>query len=150
MWDLDHLNEGEWFRYFDSRINENGDTVYDEPVVNAERVCLRAADADILDKIHKQTRKTVKEWVLNPKTRQMVRGEAYEQTPEQIKLESALIWDHAIVDWELLDTNGNLIPCIQENKVKLMKHPPFARFVIRCLQLSSSSRAEQEGVAEKN
>jgi hypothetical protein len=130
---LDALNEGEWFS-----LNES------------ERVCLRHADADALEKIHAQTRKKTYEFVLNTKTNSMERVPYFKQTPEQEKLESTLIWDFAIVDWEIKDMNGVPIPCTQENKVKLMKHRQFAEFVLKCLKISEDSKEQQEELERKN
>lgn len=147
--DLSGDAQGEWFKFFRSEIKESGDVTFLDPDPDAGRVRLRIAGADAIDGIRSQTRKTVKEFVLNPKTRAMERVEYEDQTPEQKKKEGELIWDHAIQEWEgILDKDGNEIPCTTENKVKLMNIPQFARFVGRCLQIitGANAGAAEEGI----
>ncbi len=148
--DMEKLNEGEWFRYFGSSIGENGEITYFEPEPDAERVCLRPIGSEELNKIHSQTRKKQKEFVLNPKTRQMERVSYEDQTSEQERVEFGMFWDYMITNWELKDEKGESIPCTKENKIKLMSHPPFARFITRCLQILNSSKKQQEEDKEKN
>lgn len=142
---------GEWFRFFESEVKENGDVKYLDPAGDAGKVCLRIADPEILEKIQAQTRKRIIEYVYNPKTREMNRIKDFDQTPIQEKLERELLWDHVIVDWEnLLDVKNQKIPCTLENKMRLMNNPQFARFIGRCLQLISGAMAESKEVSEKN
>jgi len=149
--DLSGETQGEWFRFFKSEIKENGDITYLDPEPDAGRVRIRIAGADAIEGIRSQTRKVIKEFVLNPKTRAMERVEYEDQTPEQKKKEGELIWDHAIQAWEgILDKDGNEIPCTTENKVKLMNIPQFARFVGRCLQIITGANAGTEEAATKN
>ena len=149
--DLSGESQGEWFKFFRSEIRENGEMVYLDPEPDSGRVRLRIADVEAIDKIRAQTRKVVKEFVLNPKTRQMERVEYEDQTPSQKKAENDMIWDYAITEWEgILDKNGDEIPCTPENKARLMNVPVFARFVGRCLQLITGANAGAAESAEKN
>jgi len=144
--DLSDDAKGEWFKFFRSEIKENGDVTYLDPEPDAGRVRIRIAGTDVIESIREQTRKVIKEFVLNKQSRKMERVEYEDQTPEQKKKEGELIWDHAIQGWEgILDKDGNEIPCTTENKVKLMGIPQFARFVGRCLQIITGANA---GMAE--
>jgi hypothetical protein len=148
--DLNNLNPGEWFRYFNSHITEAGETVYHDPAPDAERVCIKMLDPEILEEIQKKTRKRISEFVLNPRTRVMERVVYFDQTPEQEKLEREMTWDAIITGWEIKTPDDAPIPCTMVNKVRMMTHPPFARFVARCLQISASARKEADEAAEKN
>jgi hypothetical protein len=149
--DLSGETPGEWFKFFRSEIKENGETVFLEPEAGAGRVRLRIATPEVIESIQAQTRKKVAEFVYNKHTRAMDRWTGYDQTPEQEKRERELIWDHAIQGWEgMLDVNGIEIPCMLENKLKLMNVPQFARFVGRCLQLITGANAGAAEEAEKN
>ena len=149
--DLSDDAKGEWFKFFRSEIKEGGEVVYLDPEPDAGRVRIRIADAGTIDEIRTQTRKVVKEFVLNTRSKAMERVEYEDQTPEQKRKEGELIWDHAIQGWEgILDKDGNEIPCTTENKVKLMGIPQFARFVGRCLQIITGANAGSEEAATKN
>lgn len=150
QFDIENIG-GEWFTFFESEIQPNGEVKYLDSVEGAGKVCIRIADPETIEKIESQTRKKISEFVFNPKTRQMDRVVYFDQTPEQEKKERELIWDFAIVDWkDLLDAENKPIPCTLENKMKLMNNPRFARFVGRCLQLISGMKVEQAAVETKN
>lgn len=149
--DLSGETQGEWFKFFGSTIKENGDTVFLDPEADAGKVCLRIASPEVIESIQAQTRKKTAEFALNPKTRAMERVVYFDQTAAQEKKENELIWDHAITGWEgILDKDGNEIPCITENKQKLMNIPQFARFVGRCLRLISGANVGAAEEATKN
>ena len=149
--DLSNEAQGEWFSFFGSEIKENGEVRYLDPEEGAGKICLRIADPEVIEKIQAQTRKKSAEFALNPRTRQMERVSFYEQTPTQEKKERELIWDHAIVDWkDILDRDGEQIPCTLGNKLKLMNNPQFARFVGRCLQLITGANAQTSEAEGKN
>ena len=149
--DLSVETQGEWFKFFNSEVKENGEIAYLEPEENAGRVCLRIADPDTVEKIQSQTRKKVSEFAFNPKSRSMERVTYFEQTPAQERKERELIWDFAIQDWQgIMDQDGNEIPCTLENKLRLMNIPRFARFIGRCLQMITGANAESEAVSGKN
>lgn len=149
--DLTQNSTGEWFPFFGSETKADGTVNYLPPEKDAGKVQIRLADTETVERIQKETRSKVKEWLWHPKTHQPYRGEAWEQSPEQQKKEREMIWDHAIQSWEgILDKDGNAIPCTTENKVKLMSIPMFARFVGRCLELLNLSEAERKAALEKN
>jgi len=142
---------GEWFPFFRSEVDQNGDIKYFDPEEGGGRVKLRITDPDVMEEIQNKTRKKVTEWLWHPKTHQPYSGTRFEQTPAQEKKERELVWDYAIIAWEgILDAEGAEIPCTLENKMKLMGIPVFARFVGRCLQLVSSASIDREKELEKN
>ena len=149
IFDLD-LSQGEWFRFFESRINEKGELVYDDPNPDAGRVCIRSI-APFLEQIQAKRKKKF-EWVLNTATRSMERiGYFEEQSIEDQRKERDDLWDYAITDMEdFYDVKGALILCTRENRLKLMAHPVFDRFVARCLQIISASGVKTKEEAEKN
>lgn len=133
--DLSKSEQGEWFTYCDSSINNDGEVIFADPEPDAGRVCLRLADAEILDNIYSKTRTKSVEHILNPSSRQMERLAFVDQTPSQEKLEREMVWDFAIVALDgILDKDGNEIECTLSNKLALMNIPRFARFVGRCLK----------------
>jgi hypothetical protein len=149
--DLSGETQGEWFKFFDSEIKENGEIEYLAPTEDAGKVCIRLANPDFVESIQSQTKKKMAEFAFNPKTRSMERVVYFEQTPAQEKKERELIWDFAIQDWQgVLDKEGNEIPCTLENKLRLMSIPRFARFIGRCIQLISGANAEAEDISVKN
>lgn len=148
--DLESGSKGDWFRFFESKVEE-GKTIYLEPEKDAGRVCVRVADAETLEKIQAETRTKKAEFVKDKDTRQLVRVSYIDQTPAQEKKEREMIWDHAIVDWEnIIDSKGNQIPCTLENKMKLMSNPMFARFIGRCFELITGNAEELKVASEKN
>lgn len=150
IFDLNNSSQGEWFRFFESRIDEKGELVYDDPRPDAGRVCIRSI-APFVEKIQSK-RKRKFEWVLNPSTRSMERvGYFDEQSPEELKKEREDMWDYAITGIEeFSDAKGDPILCTRENKVRLMTFPVFDRFVARCLQTLSASGVKTKEEAEKN
>jgi len=149
--DLSGETQGEWFKFFQTIIKEDGEKEYLPPAEDAGSVCLRIAPVDVIEEIRTKTRKHVKAIVLNTASKAMERIEYDDQTPEQRKEENRLVMDYAIQDWTgILDKDGNEIPCTSENKQKLMAIPQFARFVGRCLQLIIGANAVSEEAATKN
>lgn len=150
IFDLDKINDGEWFPFFESRINEKGEVEYDEPKEGAGRVCIRDFSTIIEQQVGKRKKKS--EFVLNPVTRSMERVTYFEDYPEEQKQrDNDDVWDYTITAWEgFYDKNGDVIECTRENKIKLMKLPVFDRFVGRCLQMLSNSRVLIKEEAEKN
>jgi len=149
--DLDLQQEGEWFNFFSSRINETtGDVIYDEPVKDA-RVKIRSMAPFIEERVG--NRKRQYEHVVNPKTRQMERIAYYpEQSLEEIKAEREDTWDYIIQDFEgFVDKKtGKEIKCTRANKFKMMKVPVFDRFVARCQKILSESGVNLEEQEPKN
>ena len=62
-----------------------------------------------------------------------------------------ILWDYQIVNWHILDPDGNEIPCTLENKLKLMGYSTeFADWIIKCLnQLAADEKKRLERL-EKN
>ena len=110
IFDLNNSSQGEWFRFFESRIDEKGELVYDDPRPDAGRVCIRSI-APFVEKIQSK-RKRKFEWVLNPSTRSMERvGYFDEQSPEELKKEREDMWDYAITGIEeFSDAKGDPDP----------------------------------------
>ena len=149
---IDLSVEGEWFPYFESKIDftDDGEVIYFDPKPGAARICLRS----LIPFWEERTRKRVKkhETVLNPKTRAMERIEYYEsQTAEEEARERDDALDYGIVNIErFFDAKKKPINCTRENKLLLMTVPVFARCVNRCWQLQQNSDKAQAEAAEKN
>ena len=143
--------QGEWFQFFESRVDPNtGDTVYDKPKGDA-RVQLRSIVPHIESVMEKRKREV--ERVLNPKTRAMERISYYpELSISEAKKEREDTWDYAIMGLENFKDSGTgkVIDCTRANKIKLMKVPVFDRFVARCLQIISESGVKEKEASEKN
>jgi len=149
--DLELQNEGEWFYFFGSHIDQNsGEVIYDEPVKDA-RVKIRSMASFIEDRVI--SRKKQVEHVLNPKTRQMERIEYYPApSPEEFKQEQEATWDWVIQDFEGFKDKrtGKEIECNLANKKKMMQLPVFDRFVARCLILLGEAGAQKGETEVKN
>jgi hypothetical protein len=142
--------EGEWFPFFESKLNERGEVVYSDPVPDAGRVCVRSL-VPFFEDLHAK-RKRRFDFVLNPQTRSMERvGYFEEATQDQAKKERDDAWDYSITGLEgFFDKSGNAIECTRENKLRLMSLPVFDRFIARCLQLLSESGVRASEEARKN
>ena len=140
-------NGGEWFPFQTSSVNEDFEPVFDPPqasIENGPAVCVRQADGEFFERLHKRTRRRSVEHVHNKKTRSLDRVVSFEpinDAAEQDERES--LWDYCIVDFRnFKDKTGAMIECTKANKVKLMKNAMFMRFFNKCLKdLSSSSGA---------
>ncbi len=149
FFDLD-ATEGDWFNFFESRVNEKGEVVYDDPRPDAGRVCLRSP-VPHMEAVQAQKKRKF-EFVLNPLTRSMERvGYLEDLTPEAAKKERDDRWDYTIVDFKgFEDKDGNEIPCTRENKIRFMGNAVFDRFVARCLNIIFSAGIKAAGPVEKN
>jgi hypothetical protein len=147
--DLD-ARDGEWFSFFGSKMNEKGETVYDDPLPDAGRIQIRSLVPYFEANRSKQKRKH--EFVLNPQTRQMERVSYYDEPGmEATQKERDDAWDYCITGIEnVFDAQGNAIECTRENKLKLMMIPPFNRFVARCLELLSEVGVKTKEEERKN
>lgn len=142
--------DGEWFTFFGSKVNERGETVYDEPLPDAGKIQIRSLMPYFEANRSKQKRKH--EFVLNPQTRQMERV-SYEPelSPEDAQKERDDAWDYAISGIEnVFDAKGFAVECNRENKLRLMMIPQFNRFVARCLQILSEAGVKTEEEERKN
>jgi len=150
IFDLEQCNKGEWFPFFESRINEKGKVEYDDPKPDAGRVCIRSISSFLQERIGERKRKY--EFVFNPETRAMERVGYYDEIPPaQAKKESDDVWEYAITGLEnFTDKSGKPIECTRENIIKLMSIPMFDRFVGRCLQLLSNANVVAKDEADAN
>jgi hypothetical protein len=128
--DLTNLNPGTWFDF-----EEGG-----------ARVCLRVCDGDAMRQIRK---KTIKKKAELKKVDNVMQKVVSEETNED--LQSDLIWDYCIVDWEgffNVKTDEPIL-CTTENKLLLMgKSVEFSRFVADALgKLRDTFEGDE---AEKN
>lgn len=149
--DLDR-SAGERFQFFRSVQDDDGEIVYSLPKEDEPCwVTLRLADPDFLAGVHAKTRTPVTVNALHTKSRAMVRIKDFDQTPEQEKLESELIWDHAIMGWEgVLDKDGKVVECNSKNKTRMMRVPIFARFVGKCMTMITGAAEEVVKEQRKN
>jgi len=147
--DLDS-RDGEWFTFFGSKVNERGETVYDDPLPDAGKIQVRSLMPYFEANSSKKKRKH--EFVLNPQTRSMERVTyEVELSPEDSQKERDDAWDYAITGIEnVFDAQGKAVECTRENKLKLMMIPQFNRFVARCLQLLSEAGVKTEEEERKN
>lgn len=150
VFDLEQPNEGEWFPFFESRINEKGEVVYDDPKPDTGRVRIRGL-APIIEQLMAGKKKKY-EHVLNPRSGAMERVGYFEDpSVDQAKKEREDVWDYAITGFDgLYDAKGVEITCTRENKLRLMKIPMFDRFVARCLQILANAGVKAKEDEGKN
>jgi len=143
--------QGEWFYFFESHIDQaTGEVIYADPVTDA-RVQIRRL-SPFIEKLMEGKKREFQN-VLNPKTRAMERISYYpDLTPEQAQKEREDTWDYVITGIENFKDSGTgkEIACTRENKIKLMALPVFDRFVARCLQILSNSGIEAKKAETKN
>lgn len=149
--DLEIQEEGEWFYYFGSHIDQaTGEVIYDDPVEDA-RVKIRSMMPFIEQRL--AARKIQVEHVLNKKTRAMERNEYIPRlTGEELAKEQEDTWDYIIQGIEGFQDKKTKkeIKCTRENKIKLMKLPIFDRFIARCLEILSDSGVQAGEVETVN
>mgnify|MGYP001249914155 CR=1 FL=1 len=150
LFDLEE-SQGEWFYFFNSRIDQaTGETVYDNPVKDA-RVKIRSISAFFEEALSKRKREF--QFVVNPKTRGMERVAYFpELSSEEANQQRDDAWDYAITGLEGFKdakTKADL-KCDRETKLKLMKNPAFDRFIARCFQILASSGIQGKEAEEKN
>jgi hypothetical protein len=112
--DLDNPNPGTIF-YFNEDTPDDGN------------ITLRVCNGDALRKIEKKTTK---------KTEVFRRNQRFKDVEVDEDLQQELIWDYCIVDWVgVVDAKNTEIPCVQENKVRLMRFSPvFSAMVMKFLE----------------
>lgn len=141
--------EGEWFSFFESRINERGEIVYDEPKPGAGRARIRSLTPFF--EARARGRKKKFDWVLNTATRQMERVGYYEEaTPEEAEKERDDIRDYAITGLEDFRIDDAPVPCTRAGKLSLFRFPVFDRFVARCQVLLSAAGVKAKEGEIKN
>lgn len=150
IFDLDAVQQGDYFAFFGSTVNERGEVAYLDPEPDAGRVRIRSL-TPFFEKAQ-AGRKRKYEHVLNPSTRSMERvGFFDDPTPDQAKKEREDLWDYAITDIEnFFDAKGEPILCTRENKIRLMAAPVFDRFVARCLQVLAGAGVKADEDLRKN
>ena len=148
--DLDLDGQGDGFKFFTSRVLENGEIVYDEPGPDAATFYIRPMGPKIEEL--QAARKRRAEFVLNPATKAMERVSFSDESPAQLKQDREDTWDYCLTGWDdkALDGAGTPIPVTRENKLKLMRLPVFDRFFARCLQLLSAAGVKAQEAAEAN
>lgn len=147
LFDLEKIDDGDWFPFFASRVNAKGEVEYDEPKPGANSVRIRPIAP--FWETRRATRKKRHEFALNPVTRAMERVAYFEElTPEQDKKENEDAYDYAITG--VRDAAGEPIAFDRAAKVEHMAHPVFNRFFWRCQQMLGSARAQGQEDAGKN
>lgn len=143
-------NEGEWFPFQNSKIDQlTGEPVFDDPDTEA-KVQIRSMTPFFEERISKRKRQV--EHVMNPKTRQMERVVYYaDLSVAEAKAERDEAYDYAITGMEGFKDSktGKIIECTRENKIALMKVPVFDRFFARCQQILASSGIKEREEEEK-
>lgn len=132
--DLDST-QGEWFPFFGSHVDDNGNIVYEDPIGQA-KIQLRSMSPFF--EARAKSRKQESEHIINPKTRAMEKVFYTKPlTPEEAEKERDDAWDYAITGLKFFKDKktGMEIQCTRENKIALMKLPVFNRSVTRCLQI---------------
>lgn len=149
--DLTASTDGEWFTWQDSHFDQKAeDWIFDPPATDA-RVRVRRTDQFNQERAAKRQR--VSEIVLNPQSRRMERiSYLKEQTIADVQQEADDAIDYAITGLENFKDkkSGKVIECTRENKLLLIKWPPFDRFIARCFRVLSGIEAEAKEASEKN
>ena len=84
---------------------------------------------------------------------QVNNGRPYRYEVEDTDQDKAdeLLWDLQIVNWDIVDSEGEKIPCTKENKLLLMGNSAeFAGFVVDSLNQIVKDEAERREKSEKN
>ena len=146
FFDLDD-EEGTWFQYFGSHVDEkSGEIVYEDPVDYA-RARIRNDGVFLEERVKKQKRS--RELVLNPKTRQMEMVSYFEEQPmEKLMAESDDLYDYAITGLEGFKNRktGEVLECTRKDKIALRRNGAFRRFYEKCQRILKGD----EEVIEKN
>ncbi len=79
-------------------------------------------------------------------------GQRFEYSDTNEERFSDMLWDYSIMDWSnLIDDEGEHIPCTKENKVFLMQNNvAFAQFVGNCLEQMNEAEENRVSRLEKN
>ena len=79
-------------------------------------------------------------------------GQRFEYSDTNEERFSDMLWDYSIMDWNnLVDDDGEPIPCNTENKVFLMQNNVnFAQFVGNCLEQMNEAEENRVSRLEKN
>ena len=144
-------NEGQWFTFRMSHIDQNtGEIIWDEPIEGV-RVQIRSMKKFFEDRISKRERVT--EWKINPKTRANEKHTNFKElSMEEVKAERDDAFDYAIVGLEGFKDKKSrkVIECTRENKLALMSKDFFDRFFADCQQTLDVSGVEMEKEIAEN
>jgi hypothetical protein len=79
-------------------------------------------------------------------------GQRFEYSDTNEERFSDMLWDYSIMDWNnLVDDDGEHIPCTKGNKVFLMQNNvAFAQFVGSCLEQMNEAEENRVSRLEKN
>lgn len=137
MFDLENLNPAERYFYPDSP---------------EEWIELRLTSDDDQKRFFKAANiKPKKEIYTDKKTRAAQILRDFEPTDEQMKIYEEELWDFSIVDWNLVTSKGDSIPCARENKLKMMfGAPKFAMWVRACQENMFEKLNKIRELTEKN
>jgi hypothetical protein len=153
---LNNAEEGELFPFQNSTIDDKGDIVWDDPILDhttkkpIAMVGIRSMTPFFEERI--KERKMVVEHVFNPKSKGMDRDRhPKDLTFEEAQAERNDAYDYAITSLEGFKAKGGgVITCTRENKLALMKNPVFDRFFAKCQQMLANSSVEQVEMESKN
>ena len=151
------VQDGEIFPYQDSYIDEKGDTVWANPVLNKDtkepliKVGIRSMTPFFEERM--MNRKKAVEHVYNTKTRAMDRITFYpDQSAEEMIEERDAAYNYAITYLEGFKNKKTKkdVDCTYENKIALMKVPNFSRFFTKCQQILDSTGIQTKEEETKN
>lgn len=116
-------------------------------IENDEWVELRVANDETVQNIRRDLGiKTTTKHVFNPKTKQMNAINDINLDEDKMMQFNDRLLDYQIANWHILEPSGKEIPCILENKKKLMYgSPQFSTWINKLL---SKMNDEIEEVAE--
>jgi hypothetical protein len=61
------------------------------------------------------------------------------------------MWDYQIVNWQIVDLDGNEIPCTTENKLLMVGNSKeFADWIVKCLNQLAIDEIKKKEKSEKN
>jgi hypothetical protein len=61
------------------------------------------------------------------------------------------MWDYQIVNWRIVDLDGNEIPCTTENKLLMVGNSKeFADWIVKCLNQLAIDEIKKKEKSEKN
>jgi hypothetical protein len=109
-----------------------------------KRVCLRLCSPEKIEEFRKECTKVTKTLADNKRmgAMQIVKDTEFDDNKF-----ARLLNEHCIVDWDLTDVKGDVIPCNANMKVKMMGVIPFSKFVnegIKELTKQAGIEAEEE------
>lgn len=133
-WDLKNLNPPARFHYPD----DTGD----------EWVELRNLSIDDFRRLRKETTTYKIDYWRGNKSEKPHRFEINEVDEDKLY---KLMWEEQIVNWHILDTDGNKIPCTNKNKLLMMGNSiEFSAWTVECLNTLAKDELKKKDDLEKN